>query len=355
MSLAEYHRSLGAQLAPDNIPLHYGNQLKEYDHAINSAVLLDRSHEGRIIVTGKTRFELINRMSTNNLVTLKQGQGCATIFTTTNARILERIEAFHQGDNLLVLTQPPRRESMFDLLKRNIFFNDEAQLNDITSETHQFSLHGIHANAIIKAIYPNAKEWELYQSQDIEIGSIPFTLAKRKPVSGEHWMFITSAQHTVALHQYLLRIGQEFSLIPAGSLTFNAIRIRAGFPSINELNDEYLPLELGLWDEVSFHKGCYTGQEVIARMDSREKLARVMVSIQPDKFVGHNTPIQASGVTIGTLTSSVQAPNGDLFAIGVIKATYTHPDTYITIGDIPAKIISILGTQPIWVTEKGKS
>ena len=58
--------------------------------------------------------------------------------------------------------------------------------------------------------------------------------------------------------------------IPAGSLTYNVLRIRAGRPGVgHELSTDYIPLELGLWDEVSFTKGCYTGQEIIARMESR--------------------------------------------------------------------------------------
>lgn len=61
--LANYHRGMGARLAPDGIPLDYGDLAAEYAAADREAILLDRSHEGRILVGGEDRLTLINRMS----------------------------------------------------------------------------------------------------------------------------------------------------------------------------------------------------------------------------------------------------------------------------------------------------
>ena len=62
-------------------------------------------------------------------------------------------------------------------------------------------------------------------------------------------------------------LGRVGLLRPAGSLTYNVLRIRAGRPGVGrELSTDYIPLELGLWDEVSFTKGCYTGQEIVSKM-----------------------------------------------------------------------------------------
>src|SRR6185295_4976010 len=96
-------------------------------------------------------------------------------------------------------------------------------------------------------------------------------------------------------------------LIPAGSLTYNRLRIRAGRPGVgHELTQDYIPLELGLWDEVSFTKGCYTGQEIIARMESRGRLAKTIITVNLSAAVDAPAKLVADGHEVGMLTSSVQ-------------------------------------------------
>jgi folate-binding protein YgfZ len=353
MLLVDLHRTLGAHLAPDNIPLHYGNPAQEYAQA-HHASLLDRSHEGRLILTGKTRFDLLNRMSTNKTIDMPLNTGVGTIFTNPNARIIERAEVYHLGEQLLVLYNPSRRDSFREYLQRNIFFSDDVNISDIQPSTHQFALHGQEADAIVAQIAPEVAPSPLYGVISTHVDEKPITLIKRKPVVGSHWAILVEQAHATSVFEKLLALGKPQGLTPVGSLTYNVLRIQYGQPAINELNDDYLPLELGLWDEVSFHKGCYTGQEIIARMDSREKLARVMVSLQLSQMVNSPATLYHNGVAVGRLTSSVQATDGNCFAIGIIKATLAEPNTYIHIGDahIDAHVQHILGTQPKWVTHK---
>jgi tRNA-modifying protein YgfZ len=353
MLLVDFHRTSGAQLAPDNIPLHYGNLAQEYAQA-HHASLFDRSHEGRLILIGKTRFDLLNRISTNKTIDMPVHSGVASLFTNPTARIIERAEVYHMGEQLLVLYNPSRRDSFREYLQRNIFFNDDVNISDIQPSTHQFAIHGHQADNIVAQIAPETTSSPLYSVLMTVWNDMPITLIKRKPVVGSHWAILVEQTHATSVFEALLTLGKPYGLTSVGSLTYNMLRIQYGQPAVNELNDEYLPLELGLWDEVSFHKGCYTGQEIIARMDSREKLARVMVSLQLNQMVNSPASIFHEGVAVGRLTSSVQTPDGNCFAIGIIKATLAQPNTYIQVGDaqINAHVQHILGTQPQWVTHK---
>ena len=96
-ALANHHTVLGARLAPDGIPLDYGDVEAELAAARQRAILLDRSHEGRILLRGRDRLDLVNRMSTNNVAQLTIGQGAPTIFTNANARILFRAIMLPEG------------------------------------------------------------------------------------------------------------------------------------------------------------------------------------------------------------------------------------------------------------------
>src|SRR5262249_2204425 len=108
------------------------------------------------------------------------------------------------------------------------------------------------------------------------------------------------------------------------------------------------PLEAGLWDEVSFTKGCYTGQEIIARMESRNRLAKTMVTFKLSEMVESPTVLQVDGRDIGTLTSSVVTPRGEAVGIGFVKVPVAEVGKVLMVGDkaITAQILALAGAQP---------
>jgi folate-binding protein YgfZ len=101
---------------------------------------------------------------------------------------------------------------------------------------------------------------------------------------------------------------------------YEIIRIKAGFPdSPNEINENYIPLEVDLWDAVSFSKGCYVGQEIIARMESRGKLARKLVGLRLSEHAPIGSPIFHGKRNLGVLTSIMFSPDEEWIGLAVIK------------------------------------
>ncbi len=350
-TLEEHHRALGARLAGDQIPLDYGDQLREFQAACQSAILLDRSHEGRILLTGRDRLELVNRISTNDVATLSPNQGCATIFTNANARILFRALCLHRPQGLLLISEAGQGPSLAAFLRRNIFFGDQAQVHDISGSTAQLAIHGPRATDIIESLKPGRRELPLMSSREIELGGIRLTLARRKALSGEHWLLICSADQAAEAHALLLHNGEQMGLQPAGSLTYNVMRIRSGRPAGRELSADYLPLEVGLWDEISFSKGCYTGQEIIARMESRQRLARALVRLDLASMTAAPADVYADGRSAGRMTSSAQAANGEIFALAVLRLSHAQAGKRLTVGErhIEARVIGMAGVQAPFV------
>jgi aminomethyltransferase len=107
MSVREFYNELGAELAADGIPLHFGDLGAEYHAALETGVIFDRSHEARLEVSGRDRVELLQRMSTNDLRNLQPGEGRPTIFTNPNARILDRAMVYNKGDDTLLVMGGP--------------------------------------------------------------------------------------------------------------------------------------------------------------------------------------------------------------------------------------------------------
>ena len=353
MDIRERHLALGASLAADGIPLHYGDQAAEYDAALNAAVLMERSHEGRLALTGRDRLDLLHRISTNDLLSLAEGEGRPTIFTNANARILDRATIYNRSDSAFVVTEPGRGGALLRYLQRNIFFNDDAQISDLTPSTRQFVIHGQTADAVLESLVPGLAATAPMHGQEAPIGDAAAFLARAKPLIGSNWLIVVANEHAVSVWDALLAAGSAHGLRPAGSLTYNALRIRAGRPGVGrELSSEYIPLEVGLWDEVSFHKGCYTGQEIIARMESRGRIARTIVALSLERALDAPAPITIEGREIGTLTSSVVTPTGEAIGLAVIRVAHAKPGTRLTAGNgIDATITHLPGAQPPMLLE----
>jgi len=329
LSLKETQAAQGAQHASDGIPLHFGDQLAEYEAAQQHVALLDRSHEGRLQLTGADRLEVLHRISTNDLHTMQPGEGRATVFTKANARIIDRLVVYNLPEQTLALAGPGRGGAVANMLQRQVFFNDDMQIADITPQTAQFTLHGPQASQVLNTlgIHVESAQSQLYAKQTT-LGGVDVIVAQRKPLVGPYWSIIVLHKEAANLvWQAITQAGQSHGLRPAGSLTYNALRIQSGRPAIGrELTADYLPLEVGLWDEVSFTKGCYTGQEIIARMESRSRLAKVLVRLQLPHAVETPASLHQAGRTVGTVTSSVAAPDGTVYAIGVVKTSVVASD-----------------------------
>lgn len=331
---ADHHRAAGATVAADGIPLTYSTVSDEYQAAQNGAVLFDRSHEGRVRLTGADALALLQRTSTNDVLKLTVGGGCATVFTSPIGRIIDRVEVWHRGDDVWLLAGPGRGEAVRAYVQQNIFFRDKVTAHNPTNETAQFSLHGRTAESLAEALVAGASALPLFHTLEGTIGSVTVTLGRAKPLIGAHFRLICAASDAPTLWDALLATGQTFGLHPAGSLTYNTLRIEAGIPAAGrELTGDYIPLEVGLWDEVSFAKGCYTGQEIIARMESRGKLAKTLVKLGLSAALDAPADVLLDGKRVGVLTSSVTTPTGEHVGIGFIKPEVLDSSDAFSIGD----------------------
>lgn len=350
LPLEVVHRQHGAVLADDGIPLHYGDLDAEYRAAHEAAIIMDRSHEGRLSLTGRDRLAIPHRISTNDLEGLIEGKGAPTVFTTPNARILDRAAVYHRGAAALLTTEPGRAGALRAYLQRNIFFNDEAQIVDLAPATRQFSLHGVTADALIASIAADLPALPAYGHHEIEIGGVPVFVGRRAALVGGAWTLIVPVEGAALAWSALARLAR-----PAGSLCYNLLRIEAGRPGVGrELSEQFIPLEVGLWDEVSFTKGCYTGQEIIARMESRGRQARTIVTVRLNAPADAPAPLLRDGREVGTLTSSATKPDHAHIGIAVIKIAEARiGSTMHTPDGAEAAITGLPGAQPPFTAEDG--
>ena len=110
------------------------------------------------------------------------------------------------------------------------------------------------------------------------------------------------------------------------------LRIEAGLPGAgHEINSSNIPLEIGLRDAISFTKGCYTGQEIIARLDSRRKLAKTLVGLRSSDEIPIGATLKAPDGSSGVVTSSTYSPKLGWIGLGLVKPAVCGPGTTLSV------------------------
>lgn len=300
-----------------------------YEAAQETAVLTDRSDLGMLLVSGETRFDLINRMSTQKVQSMSKGEGTATIFTTDIGRIIDRLLLYATTNTLYALTSENNSEAIARYLMRFVFFQDDFKLQDISGGTVIFGIYGPQARQKAIAAGFSDEDLPLHHWRQTKLGDVTAYLHRTDPIYGGGYFIIGEAKDRGALWQRLLDTGLTAADAPA----YDFLRIEAGQPRFgHELTGDYIPLEANLWADVSFNKGCYIGQEIIARMESRGKLAKKLVTVTADAPLAQGATIVANDKKAGTLTSTAVGPQGAV-GLGYVKTAVLQANDPLFVGE----------------------
>jgi folate-binding protein YgfZ len=288
-----------------------------YAAAHDTAVLIDRSNLGLLKFSGKSRLDLINRMSTQDVVNLKDGEGAATVLTTEIGRIIDRIILYEDGSDAYCLTSENNGDAVATYLRRFVFYMDDFHIDDLRADSTTLAIYGRQARSLLTNFIGEQIDLPLHHWRLFDFEGKYITLYRTDPIAGDGY-FLMSQQ---ANKQLLLKRLIESGMTPADDSAFEYLRIESGRPRFaHELTDGYIPLEANLWADVSFKKGCYTGQEIIARMESRGRIAKRMVLLKGDGPAAVGLDLMAGGKKAGTLTSIAAGPRGYL-ALGFVKSS----------------------------------
>lgn len=296
----------------------------EYTTAHESVVLMDRSPLGRIELSGADRADFLHRMSTNDMRLVKAGQGVQTVLTTPEAHIVELLTVYPSGETLLCITDPKNRSKVFDWFRRNIFFRDKVKPRDVSMDTAQLTLFGPRSSELLTACgLSEPSPFATYEARAATMGGMDVLLGRVPDVAGGGFDLICASDSAGLLWDRLMDAGRSMGISPLGTIAFEMLRIEAGVPLYGrELSEQYNPLEAGLNHAISFAKGCYTGQEVIARLDTYQRLKQRLARFALSSLPSAEPPIAllAESGDVGSLTSLVQLPAGHVLGLGYVRA-----------------------------------
>ncbi len=275
---------------------------------------IDRGDLGLLKLTGKTRIDLLHRMSTQDLRNMQSGEGRATVLTTDIGRIIDRLILYTSSDTAYALTGANNADNIARYLMRFVFFNDDFQLEDVSAQTAIFGVYGSEAAEKL-AVWGDVANLPLHHWRQIDVNGTTLYVHRTDPIAGAGYFVMANIVDKIKISVLLKEIG-----IAEGTQgQFEFLRIKAGLPLLGyELTNDYIPLETGLQEDISFTKGCYIGQEIIARMDSRGKLAKQLVQFRVNEPLDASAEISSNGKSVGSLTS-VATYGGETVALGYLK------------------------------------
>jgi tRNA-modifying protein YgfZ len=306
--------------------------------ARQGVALSDRSHWGRICVDDRDRQLFLHNQSTNNLNALQSGQGCDTVFVTSTARTLDLATAYVLDESVLLLVSPNRREPLLTWLDRYIFFGDKVRLTDVTATTVTFSLIGPESHGLLAALGLGAVVGQPDGSH--QVGAIAGQAVQVAVGSGlglEGYTLWLSADSAAAVWLALVTAGA----VPLGDRDWQQLRIEQGRPAPDqELTEDYNPLEAGLWRAVSFSKGCYIGQETIARLDTYKGVKVQLWGIRLQSTVEPGSVVMLGAEKVGVLTSITETAAGP-FGLVYIRTKAGGAGLQVQVGDSTGVVVDV--------------
>lgn len=271
---------------------------------------------GRLRVRGEDRLAFLQRMSTHDFRAMRPGVVLPTVFTTPTGRIVDWTHAWGLEEEVLLLTSPGAGEMLLRWLRQYIFFRDRVRVEDGSDRWGAMGLIG-----------PRAAErlgWTLeapYVAQPASAWGIEVLAARIEFPPAI--LIIGSPDRIHALQERLAREG-----IPTmGETEWEIWRVENGIPAWGrELTEAVNPLEAGLRFAISFQKGCYIGQEVIARLEHYEKVRRQLVGLYlAEDIPAEGVRLEAEGREVGWLTSVVRSPRWGPIGLGYVLRAYADP------------------------------
>ena len=280
----------------------------QYTQADASVLIVRHPDPGVLRVSGEDRLDLLNRMSTNLLLHLTPGTGAVTVFTTPIGRIVEVARVLSQPEQVLLLTAPGRAEPLRAWLQRHIFFQDKVSLAELTGPWSHWGIYGPQGLEVARAIAPELPALEPGAHVELPSGMAWSVL---QPRSG--FEFALQGEATQ-------RAAAGWPTGAAEQQAYEALRIEAGLPAAGrEITSDAIPLEVGLWEAVSFSKGCYIGQEIIARMESRGRQARQLAGVRLEQAAEPGASLRQGNSLQGSLTSVATSPRLGWIGLAVVR------------------------------------
>ena len=361
--LDEVHQQLGAAMSErDNwsVPASYGDVTHEYAAVRNGgAGVIDLSSRGRLLVSGTEAVPFLNGLITNDMKTLAENSWMPAVFPNVQGRLIASVRVMRlkdegtdkkAGPTFLIDTEPATHDRVLKTIERFTLAGD-FRVKDMTSDSAMLSVQGSRASSVVSAVVNKAAD--LSEPNAVRQISWPgggavaeVTVIHASHTQEDGFDLIVNNDHATSLFDALQQAGAQ----PVGYEALEILRIEAGVPRYGiDMDDANVVTETNLDDAVSYTKGCYLGQEIIARIKYRGHVAKKLSGLRFEgaRNVDAGAIINsADGKEIGRITSVTYSPKlNRTIGLAYLKYDFLTPGTKVMVvagdHDIPAAVVDL--------------
>jgi glycine cleavage system T protein len=360
LPLHNVHSALSAhfqQVLDWEVPSHYGDATEEHLAVRKKAGIADLSYRGLIRITGADRAKFLQGLVTNDVMKLVEGQGLYAAILNPKGRMLADLKIYAVHDAFLVDLDREIADKTVQILNRYKLIS-KAILEDLTDSLAHLAVYGPSAPSILEKLlgttFPKSLEFSSirvpWHSQEVYVIQSLYT--------GEQgYELLLPTQEGEALWKEILEVGSGLGIKPIGLEALEGLRIEAGIPRYGiDMDENTFPPEAGLEEKaISYTKGCYVGQETIARIKTYGQVHRKFMGLifqaspsKMDKLPHREDKIFQNEEEIGFVTSSAYSPvlNQNI-ALGYIRRKAIQPDLQVAVVSsqdgikTPAKVVDL--------------
>jgi len=334
--LLSLHQQLEAEFqayADLEIPSTFGNTPAEYSAIHKGVGKMDMPQRGILQLTGRDRLDFLNRFLTNQTfdkqakTPLPAGGGAYAFLLTVKGRIVADMNVLELGEKTWLEMDRRLVEPARAALDKYIIA-DDVKLASLVDAMYEIAIHGPKSGEKL-----GVSSLELLHSTRATFAGVETVVYRDNPCGSDSHIILMPVESAAA-------VWNHFELRPIGWAAFNAARIEAGRPIMGiDFDETVLPAELGpatLARAVSFTKGCYLGQEIVARMHARGQFSRQLVGIRMSDGA---LPLAGASVfdeksnAVGGITSSTVSPrlSNASICLGYVKKAFMATGTELLI------------------------
>jgi len=358
LSLHGFHQQRDACFTEINgmeVVEHFGDPMAEYAALCESAGILDLSFRGRVCVTGADRMRFLHGQVTNNVKELAVGQGCYAALTTARGKMQSDLNIYCLPDELLLDFEPGYTATVSQRLEKYIIA-DDAQVVEVGPQYGLLSLQGPKAGSNLTeaglAVELPAQTFSLIRAAVPAWGEIYCMNQPRTPAGGFD-LFVPTPKLSAAITS-LITAANNLGGRLCGWQALETVRIEAGIPRFGvDMDETNLPPEAGIETRaISYTKGCYIGQEVIARIRTYGQVSKTLNTLL---LAGGLKTLPQKGDKLfcgekeaGYITSAVASPALKAnIALGYVRREFDEPGAELTLRSAAGETLAKIAPRPI--------
>ena len=354
--LYQIHHVLGATFTENHedweLVAHFTDPTEEHRAVRQGVGVIDLSHRGRFRLTGNDRASYLHRIISNDVEGLSIGEGNYATILTNRGKIIADMKVYVFEDSIGIETNAETTSILYQELDKYLIA-DDVTIEDFTEHTGVVGVHGPKSAELLQEIYGfDVGNLPEYHSIVHEIDGRRIICVRANETGEVGYNLCTAVESIEWLWDTIPTKGRAFSAEPVGLTALNSLRIEAGIPLYGaELSDSIFPGEAELEQAISFEKGCYIGQEIVARMKYRGHPNRLLrgFEITSDTLPQTGGRLFDGDKEIGWLTSAVVSPSlGKTIGMGYVRTAFTDEGSQVAIETADGQVNATVRLLPFY-------